>query len=64
MLSWVPLAISCPPGSSEPTVRSLTLTGRRGVADDMAATMGFLCGAGANYITGHITCVSGGTFQG
>ena len=39
-----------------------TLTGRRGVPDDVASTVRFLCGPGARYITGQTIHVNGGAF--
>ncbi len=41
-----------------------TLTGKRGTPDDVAATVRFLCGPGARYITGQTIHVNGGTFLG
>jgi 3-oxoacyl-[acyl-carrier protein] reductase len=41
-----------------------TLTGRRGAPDDIAATVRFLCGPGARYITGQTIHVNGGAFLG
>ena len=41
-----------------------TLTGRRGAPDDVAATVRFLCGPGARYITGQTIHVNGGAFLG
>jgi 3-oxoacyl-[acyl-carrier protein] reductase len=41
-----------------------TLTGRRGAPDDIAATLRFLCGPGARYITGQTIHVNGGAFLG
>jgi len=37
-----------------------TLTGKRGTPDDVAATVRFLCGPGARYITGQTIHVNGG----
>ena len=39
-----------------------TLTGKRGAPDDVAATVRFLCGSGARYITGQTIHVNGGAF--
>ena len=39
-----------------------TLTGKRGTPDDVAATVRFLCGPGARYITGQTIHVNGGAF--
>ena len=39
-----------------------TLTGRRGAPDEVAATVRFLCGPGARYITGQTIHVNGGAF--
>ena len=39
-----------------------TLTGRRGSPDDVAATVRFLCGPGARYITGQTIHVNGGAY--
>ena len=41
-----------------------TLTGRRGTSDDIAATVRFLCGPGARYITGQTIHVNGGAYLG
>ena len=41
-----------------------TLTGRRGAAEDIAATVRFLCGPGARYITGQTIHVNGGAYLG
>jgi 2-methylcitrate dehydratase PrpD len=40
------------------------LTGKRGAPDDVAATVRFLCGPGARYITGQTIHVNGGAFLG
>ena len=39
-----------------------TLTGRRGAPDEIAATVRFLCGPGARYITGQTIHVNGGAY--
>ena len=39
-----------------------TLTGRRGSPDEVAATVRFLCGPGARYITGQTIHVNGGAY--
>jgi 3-oxoacyl-[acyl-carrier protein] reductase len=41
-----------------------TLTGRRGVPDDVAAYVRFLCGPGARYISGQSLHANGGAFLG
>ena len=41
-----------------------TLTGKRGAPEDVAATVRFLCGPGARYITGQTIHVNGGAFLG
>jgi 3-oxoacyl-[acyl-carrier protein] reductase len=41
-----------------------TLTGQRGTPQDIAATVRFLCGPGARYITGQTIHVNGGAFLG
>jgi len=41
-----------------------TLTGNRGTQDDIAATVRFLCGPDARYITGQTFHVNGGAFLG
>src|SRR5262249_19717317 len=60
------MAIPRPPGSPQSQHESLvqTLVGRRGVGEDIAATVRFLCGPGASYITGQNILVNGGTFLG
>lgn len=54
------------PGAPEPQHHSThrTLSGRRGLPDDIAATVRFLCGPGARYITGQTIHVNGGAFLG
>ncbi len=60
------MAIPRQPGALQPQHESLvqSLVGRRGVADDIAAAVRFLCGPGASYITGQNILVNGGTFLG
>jgi 3-oxoacyl-[acyl-carrier protein] reductase len=41
-----------------------TLSGRHGATDDIAATVRFLCGPGARYITGQTIHVNGGAYLG
>jgi 3-oxoacyl-[acyl-carrier protein] reductase len=52
------------PGAPEPAHhrRHDTLTGNRGTPDDIAATVRFLCGPEARYITGQTFHVNGGAF--
>jgi 3-oxoacyl-[acyl-carrier protein] reductase len=52
------------PGAPEPAHhrRHDTLTGNRGTPDDIAATVHFLCGPEARYITGQTFHVNGGAF--
>jgi 3-oxoacyl-[acyl-carrier protein] reductase len=60
------MAIPRQPGAPQPRHESLvqSLVGRRGVAEDIAAAVRFLCGPGASYITGQNILVNGGTFLG
>ncbi|MET0538459.1 MAG: SDR family oxidoreductase [Xanthobacteraceae bacterium] len=60
------IATPRPPGQPEPQHHSRiqTLVGRRGLPEDVAATVRFLCGPGAAYITGQNVQVNGGTFLG
>ncbi len=53
-------------GTPEPAHhrRHDTLTGSRGTPDDIAATVRFLCGPEARYITGQTFHVNGGAFLG
>ncbi len=54
------------PGAPQPAHhrRHDTLTGSRGTPDDIAATVHFLCGPDARYITGQTFHVNGGAFLG
>jgi 3-oxoacyl-[acyl-carrier protein] reductase len=60
------IATPRPPGQPEPQHHSRiqTLVGRRGWPEDVAATVRFLCGPGAAYITGQNIQVNGGSFVG
>jgi 3-oxoacyl-[acyl-carrier protein] reductase len=51
-------------GQPQPAHHSLVhaLVGRRGVPEDIAAAVRFLCGPGASFITGQNIQVNGGTF--
>ena len=53
-------------GAPEPAHHHVhgTLTGNRGTPDDIAATVRFLCGPQARYITGQTFHVNGGAFLG
>ncbi|HEV3184451.1 MAG TPA: SDR family oxidoreductase [Xanthobacteraceae bacterium] len=42
--------------------RVSALSGERGTPDDIAATVRFLCGPGARYITGQTIHVNGGAY--
>jgi 3-oxoacyl-[acyl-carrier protein] reductase len=55
-----------PAGQPEPAHHSLVhaLVGRRGLPEDIAAAVRFLCGPGASFITGQNIQVNGGTFLG
>jgi len=55
-----------PAGQAEPQHHSTnrTLTGKRGVPDDVATYVRFLCGPGARYITGQSLHANGGAFLG
>jgi 3-oxoacyl-[acyl-carrier protein] reductase len=53
------------PGAPQPAHHIYdTLVGHRGAPDDIAATVRFLCGPGARYITGQTFQVNGGAFLG
>jgi 3-oxoacyl-[acyl-carrier protein] reductase len=55
-----------PPGQPEPQHHSMVrqLVGRRGLPEDIAASVRFLCGPGAGYITGQNIQVNGGSYMG
>lgn len=55
-----------PKGQPEPQHHSThsTLTGERGTPDDIAASVRFLCGPGARYITGQTIHANGGAYFG
>jgi 3-oxoacyl-[acyl-carrier protein] reductase len=55
-----------PAGQPEPQHHSFAnlLVGRRGLPDDIAAAVRFLCGPQAGYITGQNMHVNGGAFLG
>ncbi|MPZ55995.1 MAG: SDR family oxidoreductase [Rhizobiales bacterium] len=54
------------PSQPEPQHHSIhhTLSGKRGVPDDVATMVRFLCGPGARYITGQSLHANGGAFLG
>jgi 3-oxoacyl-[acyl-carrier protein] reductase len=60
------MAAPRPAGQPEPQHHSLvkSLAGRRGEPADIAATVRFLCGPGAGFITGQNMQVNGGTYLG
>jgi len=60
------MATPRPAGAPEPQHHSLVhaLAGRRGVPEDIAAAVRFLCGPGASFITGQNMQVNGGTYLG
>ena len=60
------MATPRPAGQPEPQHHSLVtaLAGRRGEPADIAATVRFLCGPGAAFITGQNMQVNGGTYLG
>ena len=60
------MATPRPAGQPAPQHHALvrSLAGRRGEPSDIAATVRFLCGPGASFITGQNIQVNGGTFLG
>ena len=60
----VPGLIGTPRKGPEPAHHLIhnTLTGERGTPGDVAATVRFLCGPGARYVTGQSIQVNGGAF--
>jgi 3-oxoacyl-[acyl-carrier protein] reductase len=60
------MATPRPAGSPEPEHHSRIqgLLGRRGLPEDIAAAVRFLCGPGASFITGQNIQVNGGSFLG
>src|ERR1700687_3645941 len=60
------MATPRPAGQPEPQHHALVhaLVGRRGLPEDIAATVRFLCGPGASFITGQNIQVNGGSFLG
>jgi 3-oxoacyl-[acyl-carrier protein] reductase len=62
----VPGLIGTPRAGPEPQhhLTHNTLTGARGTPADVAATVRFLCGPGARYVTGQTVHVNGGAYLG
>ena len=62
----VPGLIGTPRAGPEPAhhFSHHTLTGERGTPDEIAATVRFLCGPGARYITGQTIHLNGGAYLG
>lgn len=62
----VPGLIGTPRKGPEPAHHAVhhTLTGARGTPEDVAATVRFLCGPGARYITGQTIHLNGGAYLG
>ena len=62
----VPGLVGTPRSGPEPQHHAThhTLTGARGTPDDIAATVRFLCGPGARYITGQTIHLNGGAYLG
>jgi 3-oxoacyl-[acyl-carrier protein] reductase len=60
------MAAPRPAGQAEPEhhARIHSLVGRRGMPEDIAAAVRFLCGPGASFITGQNIQVNGGSFLG
>jgi 3-oxoacyl-[acyl-carrier protein] reductase len=60
------MATPRPPGQPEPQHHAIVhaLAGRRGVPDDIAAAVRFLCSPAAGFITGQNMQVNGGAFLG
>jgi 3-oxoacyl-[acyl-carrier protein] reductase len=60
------MATPRPAGQPEPQHHSMVrqLVGRRGLPEDIAAAVRFLCGPGSGYITGQNIQVNGGSFMG
>lgn len=62
----VPGLVGTPRSGPEPQHHAThhTLTGKRGMPDDIAASVRFLCGPGARYITGQTIHLNGGAYLG
>jgi 3-oxoacyl-[acyl-carrier protein] reductase len=60
------MAMPRPAGQPEPQHHSMVrqLVGRRGLPEDIAAAVCFLCGPGSGYITGQNIQVNGGSYMG